>query len=77
MNRKPDSQIDVRGAFAPLTLLKITHAFRAMGAGQVLEVRVDDGETRQELNRILARFPHSIDEITEDGSGYRIHLRKN
>lgn len=45
--------IDIRGEHSPFTLLKIAQIFREMAAGDVLEIRQCDPETRSDLTRIL------------------------
>lgn len=53
MKRQPARIIDVSGEFSPFTLLKISQIFREMAAGDVLEIRECDTETRSDLMRIL------------------------
>ena len=53
MERQPAHIIDVSGEFSPFTLLKISQVFRGMAAGDVLEIRECDPETRSDLMRIL------------------------
>ena len=52
---KPSSVhiLDLSGGVASFSLLKISQCFREMGAGDVLEVRGCDADTRADLVKIL------------------------
>lgn len=45
--------LDLKGGVASFSLLKISQFFREMAAGDVLEVRGCDAETRADLVKIL------------------------
>ncbi|MFP4348636.1 MAG: hypothetical protein ACOC3W_05520 [Thermodesulfobacteriota bacterium] len=45
--------LDLRGGVASFSLLKISQFFREMAAGDVLDVRGCDAETRSDLVKIL------------------------
>ncbi len=53
MAQAPAHIIDVDGEFSPFTLLKICKVFREMAAGDILEIRDCDPETRIHVIRIL------------------------
>ncbi|MGD8367407.1 MAG: sulfurtransferase TusA family protein [Desulfobacterales bacterium] len=70
-------QIDLRGSIAPLSLLKITFAFRAVERGECLEVVSDDPALRKEIDQVLRRFPHTVERIENEADFFRIRIRKN
>ncbi len=45
--------LDLRGGVASFSLLKISQFFREMAAGEVLEIRGCDADTRADLVKIL------------------------
>jgi TusA-related sulfurtransferase len=53
MERQPVHIINASGEFSPFTLLKISQVFRKMAAGEILEIRECDPETRSDILRIL------------------------
>ncbi len=69
-------QIDLRGSIAPLSLLKISFAFRAVEGGECLEVVSDDPALRREIDQVLRRFPHTVESIRNEADFFRIRIRK-
>jgi TusA-related sulfurtransferase len=74
--RKNIHRLDIRGAIAPITFLKVTQAFRKIKPGEILEIQGDDSDTREELFRVLNRFQYRIAEIEDQSAFYRICLKK-
>jgi TusA-related sulfurtransferase len=68
--------LDIRGAIAPITFLKVTQAFRKIKPGEILEIKGDDSDTREELFRVLNRFQYEIAAIEDQSTFYRICLQK-
>jgi TusA-related sulfurtransferase len=68
--------LDIRGAIAPITLLKVTQAFREMRTGETIEILVSDQDTRLDLFKVLPSSHYEIIEIKEKASFFRILLRK-
>jgi TusA-related sulfurtransferase len=67
MERQPAHIINVSGEFSPFTLLKISQIFREMAAGDILEIRQCDPETRSDLVRILS--PDTCRLVIDDENG--------
>jgi len=69
-------QIDLRGSFTPLTYLLAIHAFRPLNVGEGLEILSDDPKLPQEIDQLLQRFPHRVEEICEEEGFCKIRIRK-
>jgi len=69
-------QLDLRGMIAPITLLKVTEAFRGLDPGETLEIVGTDGQTRQDLFKILEAPHYELVSSEDDRTCYRILLRK-
>jgi TusA-related sulfurtransferase len=69
-------QIDLRGSFGPLSLLKISFAFRAVDGGDCLEVISDDPALLKEIDPVLKRFPHTVESVQNEADFFRIRIRK-
>ena len=68
--------LDIRGAVAPLTFLKLSQAFKKIKPGELLEIKGDDADTRADLFRVLNRFHYEIATIEDQSTFYRICLQK-
>ncbi|MDM8522103.1 sulfurtransferase TusA family protein [Desulfococcaceae bacterium HSG8] len=68
--------LDVRGAIVPITLLKVTGAFREIKPGEILEILGSDPDTRKELFQVLNAFRYQLMDIEEGKASYRIRLKK-
>ncbi len=53
MKSNPDYSVDVQGAIAPFSLLKVSLVFQKMKPGEVVEVLGCDGEMQRDLLRLL------------------------
>jgi TusA-related sulfurtransferase len=70
-------QIDLRCSFTPLTYLLAIHAFRPLDVGEGLEILSDDPKLPQEIEQVLQRFPHTVEEVSEEADFCRIRIRKD
>lgn len=73
---QPDYILDLRGAFIPLTLLKISQKFREIEAGETMEILANDPDTKRDLFKILPPFSYKLLDLNDEGSFYRIRLIK-
>jgi len=75
---KADHYLDLRGAIAPISLLKVTQVFREMKPNEILEILGRDPDTRTDLFKILPDFSYDliIFEEMERGSSYRVQMKK-
>jgi TusA-related sulfurtransferase len=71
------ARIDLFGSITPLTLLKVIRAYRSLASGARLEVRSDDPALADEMEKVLQRFPHTVESVCPEGDGYRIRIRKS
>ena len=77
MEQYPDHHLDLRGVIIPLTLLKVTQAFRDMKQGETLEILSGDPETRKEIFQVLNASNFQLIGIKEESEFYCIQLRKD
>ena len=68
--------LDIRATILPITLLKVTQAFREMNAGETIEILVADPDTRQDLFKVLSPSLYELMEMGEEKSFFRILLKK-
>jgi TusA-related sulfurtransferase len=71
-----DRRLDLRGTIRPISLLKLTEAFREMAAGETMEILVGDPDTRKDLFKVLQDSAYKLIENTEEALFYRILLEK-
>ena len=69
-------QLDLRGMIAPITLLKVTQAFRRLNPGETLEILGSDVQTRKDLFKILEASRYELVSSQDDKAFYRILLKK-
>jgi TusA-related sulfurtransferase len=68
--------LDIQGTIIPITLLKVTHAFREMNPGETIEILIGDGDAREDLFRVLPVSFYEVIEIKEEESFCGISLKK-
>jgi TusA-related sulfurtransferase len=68
--------LDLRGMIKPLTLLKITQAFRNIKTGETMDIVGTDPDTRRDFLKILGISPYEVLHIKDERHGYLIRLRK-
>lgn len=78
MKDKADHILDLRGAIPPISLLKVTQAFREMKPDEVLEILGHDPDTRRDLFKVLPTLSYEliIMEETEQGASFRVRMKK-
>jgi TusA-related sulfurtransferase len=69
-------QLDLRGMISPITLLKVTQAFRRLDPGETLEIVGSDAQTRKDLFKVLEAPHYELVSSDDDRACYRIVLRK-
>ncbi|MDY6990241.1 MAG: sulfurtransferase TusA family protein [Thermodesulfobacteriota bacterium] len=69
-------QLDLRGMISPITLLKVTQAFRGLDPGETLEIVGSDAQTRKDLFKVLEAPHYELVKSQDDRACYRIVLRK-
>lgn len=76
MKRGEDLEPNKDHILAPVTLLKVTQTFRRINPGETLEILVKDPDTRMQIFRVLQTPNYQLMTIEEEGSFWRIRLRK-
>ena len=77
MKKEADHIVDFRGAIKSLTLLKLTHVFRSMQSGEVVEIMGLDPETRNDLFKVLPAISYElVFEEEREGEFCNIYLKK-
>jgi len=68
--KDPDAFIDITPAVCPMTFVKAKVAIEKLESGQILEIRLNEGEPLQNVPRSLKEEGHKVLEVTkkEDGS---------
>jgi hypothetical protein len=77
LKNEADYSVDFRGAIKSLTLLKLTHVFRAMKRDEVIRIMGLDPDTRSDLFKVLPAIAYElIFEEEREGKFCNIHLKK-
>jgi TusA-related sulfurtransferase len=71
-----DHVLDLRGMIIPLTLLKITQAFRNINAGETIDIFGSDPDTKKDFLKVLATTSCEVLHIKNEKDGYLIRLKK-
>ena len=69
-------QLDLRGMIAPVTLLKVTQAFRRLQPGETLEILGSDVQTRKDLFQVLEAPRYELVSSQDTEGFYRIVLKR-
>ena len=78
MKSKMDHHLDLRGAIPPITLLKVTKAFREMKPNETIEILGRDPDTRVDIFKIIPDFAYDlivVEDMARDAS-YRVQMKK-
>ena len=77
LKKEADYTVDFRGAIKSLTLLKLTHVFRAMKRDEVIRIMGLDPDTRNDLFKVLPAVSYElVFEEEHEGELFNIHLKK-
>ena len=80
MDKKPDHTLDIRKAIPPISLLKVSQAFRAMKEQETLEILCADSDTRIDILKVLPSFSCELilmEEFEEVDSSFRVQVKKS
>lgn len=73
-----DATLDITDAVCPLTFVKIKVALEELEDGQILSVRLNDGEPTRNIPRSLKDEGHQVLKLADSGDGaYNLIVRKN
>ena len=77
MNIKEDQFIDITDLTCPITFVKTKITLEDMEDGQILKVRLNDGEPVQNVPRSLKDEGHKVLDISENDDGtYTLFVEK-
>jgi TusA-related sulfurtransferase len=72
-----DEREDVTGVVCPVTFVKVKMALEELDEGQILSVRMNDGEPVRNVPRSVKEDGHQILALTGNGDGtYDLVVRK-
>jgi TusA-related sulfurtransferase len=67
--REPDARVDITTVVCPVTFVKAKVALEELDDGQILEVRLNDGEPIQNVPRSLKDEGHKVTKVTRNEDG--------
>lgn len=74
---KFDEQIDITDRVCPMTFVKAKVSIDELEDGEVLAIRMNDGEPVQNVPRSMKEEGHKILKLAENGDGtYTLYVRK-
>lgn len=76
-NFSVDDQVDITDVVCPITFVKAKVALEELDEGQILSIRMNDGEPVQNVPRSIKEEGHQVLKLTsnEDGT-YTLFVRK-
>lgn len=66
---KSDEFIDITDVVCPITFVKVKIALEDMDDGQILEIKLNEGEPVQNIPRSLKDENHKVLELNDNGNG--------
>jgi TusA-related sulfurtransferase len=67
--REPNARVDITTVVCPVTFVKTKVALEELDDGQVLEVRLNDGEPIQNVPRSLKDEGHKVISVNRNADG--------
>jgi TusA-related sulfurtransferase len=64
-----DAQVDITGVVCPITFVKTKVALEELDDGQVLEIKLNDGEPIQNVPRSLKDEGHKVTSVIKNEDG--------
>lgn len=72
-----DELVDITDVICPITFVKAKVAIEELDDGQILAVRMNDGEPVQNVPRSMKEEGHKVLRLTENEDGtYTLYVRK-
>jgi len=76
-NYKIDATTDITDAVCPMTFVKAKIELDELNEGQILSIRMNDGEPVQNVPRSLKDEGHQILKLVSNDDGtYNLHIKK-
>lgn len=76
MNEKVKERIDITSDICPMTFVKTRLKLAKMSPGQILEVKLCDGEPLANLPRSVEMEGHKVLEIIKENSHYKVVIER-
>jgi|TARA_B100000902_G_scaffold19807_1_gene23760 TusA-related sulfurtransferase len=77
IHTKIDSFLDITNDFCPMTFVKTKLRLKEMSKGEVLEVKVSDGEPLESVPENIIQDGHQVLKVISNGKDSRIFIKKN
>lgn len=79
MNKRiADSFVDITDVVCPVTFVKVKVALEEIESGQILEIRMNEGEPIQNVPRSLKDEDHKVIQVENNGDGtYSVLVEKD
>jgi len=74
---KPDKSIDITKEICPMTFVKTKLKLETMEAGQVLEVKLREGEPLANLPKSVEQEGHKILDIHREDLFYKVLIQRS
>jgi tRNA 2-thiouridine synthesizing protein A len=75
--KKPDAFVDITDVVCPVTFVKAQVAIEELDDGQLLEIKMNEGEPVQNVPRSLKDDGHKVIKVNNNGDGtYSIIVEK-
>jgi TusA-related sulfurtransferase len=71
--------LDLRESIPPITLLKISQAFRNMKPGEILEILYRDPDTRRDVFKVISPVAFDLivmEELVDEPASVRVQMKK-
>lgn len=79
MDKKPDHILDIRRSIPPISLLKVSQAFRAMKKKETIEILCGDNDTRTDIFKVLPPLSYKlvlVEELEDENTLFRVQIKK-
>lgn len=74
---KADAEVDITDKVCPLTFVKAKVSLDELEDGEVLAIRMNDGEPAQNVPRSMKEEGHQVLKLEDNGDGtYTLYVRK-
>ena len=73
---KPDFFLDISADFCPMTFVKTKLQLQKMASGEILEVKLSEGEPLESVPENVEHSGHKIVSIKPNGNDSRIFIQK-
>jgi TusA-related sulfurtransferase len=75
---EPDAVADITDVVCPITFVKAKVAIEELESGQLLELRINEGEAMQNVPRSLKDEGHRVTSVSDNGDGtFRLIVEKD